>query len=380
MRHAVLAVIILTGIAGCVRISTAPTLPSSAQPGLYQAQQSDEPYRLWAEATIFIDAAHDGVEIVPRREGRFHLNALKFLESYCTDCLKVTNIKKNGDSTIDLTVQITHPFKGYPEYTGFDVKGIIMFNGSYQFPQDSDKWYLPKPYFLISWRELGDPEVLDPDGYTPRWSPSWDSGSDLPIFNYWPGKYANGLPTAHLNAFLDFYSDEERHMFKTGTHVTRTYRIWLPASKPVVAGYAVEACWEPPLKMPVTDPANDFPITANQPEAYRFRIVVNSGETITDCEECCDNICSELSADIFQWGEFTSNRIQRCPPDGIWDEPLLQDCSPIQENTFTFVGMDSCAYGNGIHRWIAYNFAVKGPKPSNIAYDIFDFTVNDPDQ
>ena len=68
---------------------------------------------------------------IPEREGRFHLNALKFLESYCTDCLKIMGIKNNGDGTIDLTVQITHPFKGHPEYTGLDVKGIIMFNGSH---------------------------------------------------------------------------------------------------------------------------------------------------------------------------------------------------------------------------------------------------------
>ena len=84
----------------------------------------DGPHRLWGEWTFLIDAEHERVDVVPRREGRFHLNALKFLEENCANCLEITEIKNNGDSTIDLTVRITHPFPGFPEYTGFDVKGM----------------------------------------------------------------------------------------------------------------------------------------------------------------------------------------------------------------------------------------------------------------
>ena len=140
------------------------------------------------------------------REARFHLNALKFLESYCSDCLKITQIKNNGDGTIDLTVQITHPFKGFPQFTGFDVKGILMFDGSYQVYNDNP-WHnmqLPEPFYLVSWRQMGDPEVLNADGYTPRWSPVWDQGSDQPMFNDWPGKYVSGLPCRYRTRISTF--------------------------------------------------------------------------------------------------------------------------------------------------------------------------------
>jgi hypothetical protein len=48
----------------------------------------------------------------------------------------------------------------------------------------------------------------------------------------------------------------------------------------MVVGYAVDACWEPPLVTPVLDPLTHFPPTANQPEPYRFEVVINDGEPV----------------------------------------------------------------------------------------------------
>jgi len=275
-----------------------------------------DPHHLLGEWTFFINSAHDRVDVVPGRRGGLHLNALKFLESYCADCVKIISIKKNGDSTIDLTVKITHPFPGYPEYTGFDVKGIIMFQGSHEIPNDkpSNPLY-PQPY-RVSWRLLGDPEILNPDGYSYYWSPWYESGSDMPIFNYWQGKYASGTPTANINGYLNFYSLENRHIFETGSAVTRVYNIWLPPGKPVIAGYAVEACWEPPTIVPVTDPVNDFPITANQPEAYHFHCVLNDGEPMTPDNLCClaiNDSIHETRAEMDFW-----YLVPESFPDGFW--------------------------------------------------------------
>ena len=55
----------------------------------------------------------------------------------------------------------------------------------------------------------------------------------------------------------------------------------------IVAGDAIDASPGTATVMPVTDPLMDFPITANQTEAYRFHFVVNNGETMTDCSSCC---------------------------------------------------------------------------------------------
>ncbi len=319
IRNILAAGIVGVMLVGCAHSAGNPisTIPSGSEssevvPTPQAIDMRDGPYRLWGEWTFFFNAEHDRVDVVPQRNGRFHLNALKFLEEYCADCLQITGLENNGDGTIDLTVKITHPFPGLPQYTGFDVKGIIMFNGSLEFPPpENHKLPLPSLCY-ISWRELGDPEVLNSDGYTHRWSPVHDSGSGLPIFNYWEGKYAIGVPNAGLNAYLNFYSDTERHMFRTNTQVTRTYRIWLPPGESVVAGYAIEACWEPPTVTPVIDPAEDFPITANQAEPYHFKVILNNGEPILVGSGCCGfgpDPCSDFRFPVREWDDIHTTHI-----------------------------------------------------------------------
>ena len=387
MRYILILAVLAATVLGCARDVGIPTLPDTHDPsGALQSQSpydlDDGPYRLWGEWTFFFNAEHDRVDVVPRRQARMHLNVLVKLEEYCTNCLEIINVKNNGDETIDLTVRISHPFTGFPEYTGFDVKGIIMFNGSYEYSNVSDQLLLPEPFFRVSWREMGDPEVLNPDGYTPRWRPNWDWGSDMPIFSYWEGKYATGDPNADLNAFLNFYSHEERHMFLTDSHVQRTYHIWLPPGEPVVAAYAVEACWEPPTVMPVTNPSEDFPPSANQPEAYHFKWVVNNGEVITDCDECCGNgifDCSDLYIEQTQWGGMKSDRVLVLWPDGGGMAWGLWECEPAQESRFAVLGgFNTCSQGNGTHRIVSWNYWFDG-KTRDFAYSVFDVTVNDPD-
>jgi len=296
--------------------------------------------------------------------------------------LQITQVKNNGDGTIDLTVRIDHPFNGFPQYTGFDVKGIIMFNGSYEYPWPSNDIIWPDEIIRLSWRETGDAEVIDPDGYTERWSPHYESGSDMPIFNYWEGKYASGVPNADLNAYLNFYTDEERHMFTVDGIVYRTYTIYLPPG-PLVAGYAVEACWEPPLVTPVTDPLNDFPITANQPEPYHFEYVVNNGEVITDCDDCCFYInCDKVRIELQQWNEVTNNQFKIGWPDGIIDTWIIIDCPDMYNDCYRFKAGDlfPCLLEqNGNQRYISASYYYDLNDHADITYTLVDFTVNDPE-
>ncbi len=391
MRTILTLISVLMMLVGCARFTDAPTtpalpgsnLPTSLTQGI---EPEDGPHKLWGEWLLYIDAGQEKVDIVPRRTARIHMNALKFIEADCADCIEITGIKNNGDSSVDLTLRITHPFSTLPEYTGFDVKGIIMFNGSYEYPLEYPGIPLPQPTFRVSWKELGDPELLNPDGYTPRWSPSWESGSDLPNFNYWHGKFAYGMPNADLNAFLNFYTHEERHMFEVTGQVERTYTIFMP-SPVIVAGYAVEACWEPPLVTPVTDPLNDFPITANQPEAYHFKFIINNGEVITDCDQCCglDVPCTDWYIEQNQWylhpvGHVNDRILLKNPPfygDGnFWMTPEFCE----EENIYLISNFWSCAYGNGSQRFVAINWlSIWPPQKLNFAYTFLDFTVNDPD-
>jgi len=335
---------------------------------------------LWGEWNIFINSAHDKVDIVPKREARFHLNALKFLEEYCTDCLKITDITNNGDGTIDLSVQITHPFNGFSQYTGFDVKGIIMFQGSHViYTGNSYKLFeLPENSCRVSWRELGDPQVLNADGYTLRWSPTYNSGSDLPIFNYWKGKYASGEPYADLNAYLDFYSTIDRHMFTVDSVVTRTYTIWLPPGQPVAAGYAVEACWEPPTVTPVTNPLTDFPTSANQPEPYHLKFSVNNGDPITADSGCCLGYgdCSDSKVEVKQWGGITVAHYSKYSEDPYGTLSFIEPCDPPEQNYLSFSDFSgSSAKPPGKYQWLYVAAEQQWPTYVKHAYDLLEFEV-----
>jgi len=93
MRTLILFPVLLILTLGCAHDLSAPLVPDG--PGLnpgaaVQYDESDGPYMLWGEWTFYFNAAHDSVDVVPRRQARMHLNVLKFLESYCTPRSRIT--------------------------------------------------------------------------------------------------------------------------------------------------------------------------------------------------------------------------------------------------------------------------------------------------
>lgn len=323
MRTYALFCLLAVLLFGCAGNPAMPGVPddSSMDDGDFQTTAVREtsfhnPHKLWAAGKLIIDADNEKVELVPFRFGGIHLNVLKFFELTCDNCVQITNFYNNGDGTYDLTIQITHPFPGHPELTVFDPKLILMFRGSHQIPAYICYPLYPSDYFL-SWRIMGDPEVMNPDGYTYYWSPWYDSGSEWDIFKYWEGKYASvEPPTANINAYLDYYSNENRHMLESGETVSRTFTLSLPSGI-TMAGYALDVCWEPPTVMPVLNPAEDFPITANQPELYHFEVVYHNNEIIND--ECCWLDIDEGYVEFNYWYNL-SPQYQDCYSVGSWCE------------------------------------------------------------
>jgi len=395
VRYQTIIVLLSAAVVGCMASERNPSIPTTDRPdldGIHGVMQSSipdpGPHRLWGEWTFYFNEAHDAVEAVPSREGRFHLNAMKFLEGGCSNCLKLAGIKNNGDGTIDLTVDITHPFPGHPEYTGFDAKGIIMFQGSHEIPAKWDWLPVYPDNFRLSWRLLGDPEVLNAEGYTYYWSPWYDSGSSQPIFNYWKGKYSNGTPTANINAYLYFYSNENRYMFECEETVTRVYHIWLPPG-PVAAGYAVDACWMPPDVTPVTDPAADFPRTANQPEAYHFKCVYNDGQPLDGFWIMMSPSLAKARGEIdirYRYGSYL-------PPKpgwvGVYSEavdmcstPFAVDCAyekcipppdhPTWGCIFGGFAYDTPAPPPGTYQLLAYQFYIPNWGGEKLQFPAFD--------
>jgi hypothetical protein len=343
------------------------------------------PHKLWAVGNLYFDADHDNVELVPIRMGGIHLNVLKFFESSCNNCVLITGIANNGDGTFNLSIEITHPFPNHPELTVFDPKLILMFQGSHVIPENKDYLPLYPLDWRLSWRLMGDPEVLNADGYTYFWSPAYDSGVLLPIFQYWEGKYAfGGVPTANLNAYLDYYSNEERHMLESGKSVERIFHISLP-SGPSQAGYALDVCWEPPVNVPVVSPVDDFPITANQPEAYYFRSLY-SEDNVINSYNCCnmgDYTIAEgkvefafwyLLPDIYDdpyWGGWTDSfKINKnggsCPP-----------CDSPDPDHIRCISQCSFGFPNGTYQILGYFGWYKyGEKIPYVSFDVFDLVLD----
>jgi PKD repeat protein len=119
-----------------------------------------------------------------------------------------------------------------------------------------------------------DAFVLNADGYTTLFNPTdYPEGTNIPLFTYSKGAFATAaLPDSTLNPFLDYYTDDDRHFFRAGESVMRTWQIKMPSGGPFVLGYAVDACWELPDPNPPVDIPGDFPIAANRPEAYNMEI------------------------------------------------------------------------------------------------------------
>ena len=106
MRTTLLIVILVGAVVGCAHHAASPLAPDVGQDGVRPVQEAraiyDERYRLWGEWALFFNAERTQVDVVPRRQGRFHLNATKILETSCGDCLEITHIHNNGDGTINL--------------------------------------------------------------------------------------------------------------------------------------------------------------------------------------------------------------------------------------------------------------------------------------
>jgi hypothetical protein len=265
----------------------APTTAISPDLTAQQAEMSGG-YVCWATCDFVIARDASEWEVIPGRGADaswgYHLNAVKLLEvSPGKNCINIWKIKllPSGDLAVDIS--ITHPYND-PCYTGFDVRGIIMFPSS-QFLPDNElrAGGGMEPLVVTDWfasHRKGDAELVNPDGYTTIWSPyqvsdqkhKFELEEGYPIFGYYHGRMASGDHVGTINGFKRYYTHKNRHMFQPGYTVTRTFIIRPPAEGPIQASYAVYAHWAPPSVYPVKNPALDFPSEANSPLPYEFWI------------------------------------------------------------------------------------------------------------
>jgi len=221
--------------------------------------QNHPPHYSWGLYNISIDPdmLTGRVELI--RTAQDHMNVTQLLENcVCSDCIEVVSIDGTSHDSYLVDIKIRHPFNN-PTYTGFDVRGIVMFDASHEFPIHA---------LSLPDRSLGDGELLNAEGYVTLYNSS-TAGNGME--GYLPGNLSSGNPpNGLLNGFRMHVSDDPantRNALYAGDSVTRTYDIAFPDGK-WNFGYAIDACWYEPLNEPVLNPMEDFPISANCPEPW----------------------------------------------------------------------------------------------------------------
>jgi len=292
-------------IAGPIGPTTGIEGASGADSGLIAGAGEEVGWHyLWAYHLVFFDPANNSMQLVPIRQSDAHWNVIKFLEQEpCADCINITKIKVNTDGTVDFDVMLRHPFQT-PNFTGFDVRGIVMFNGSHLFPSADDIG------LYTSDHAMSDGQLVNADGFTTLYNPT--TAEYAPFEGYLQGKYATlQAPNAQLNGYKRFITDpsKPRAVFAVGGKVTVTYKVYLPQN-PIVFGYAVDASWVPPVHQPVTDPWQDFGPNANCQEAWQISICEAPGGNLTQCGGS-----TTLIIDIYDWQgkDLTHDVLVECP-------------------------------------------------------------------
>jgi uncharacterized delta-60 repeat protein len=261
-------------------------------------------------------------EIIPLRESEIHLNILKLLEvGPCTNCFKIVGFNIPVPGVLNVDIEIKHPFPDL-DLSVFDMRGIIMFNGSLSFPAAGE---------TISDSALGDGALLNADGYTALYNGSTIGAPVGDFQKYFPGNLSTAnIPNATVNGYLRHNTDNPantRNAFYAGDAVTRTYSLKMPTVGVFRLGYAVDANWWPATSTPVDDPIADFGPEANCPEAWKVVVTEEPiGQGLTD-----QGGQTKLLIDVYDWQGKTTHHdpVVECPElfDGLLTATWVSDGS-----------------------------------------------------
>jgi len=292
--------------------------PSDLTPVVNTADVESGHY-LWMFHEIYVNEDHTDFEIATLREVTGHWNVLKFLEQGpCYNCFKIAGIHPTGPNVMEIDILIKHPFD-LPNLTGFDVRGIAMFNGTKIYPISGVR---------TSDSMLGEGELLNADGYTALYG-AWTTGSGPGGFQgYLKGNFATSEPPdSYMNGYKRHVSPgaaNTRNAFFAGDEVTVTYEVFMPTGA-FVFGYAVDASWAPPTTIPPDDPMNDFPPEANCPEPWKIDYSVEPiGPGLTVSGGMVD-----LIIDVYDYGGDSTNSMPFIEVPELADHPFMPE--PVQD-------------------------------------------------
>lgn len=295
---------------------------------------------LWGYFSIYYNPDANTAEVIPIRNTSDHWNVLGWLEGGpCTNCVKVVGVTDSGHGTKLFDVEITHPFPSL-NLTGFDVRGIAIFDSNYTFAVID---------LLTADRSIGDGEVINADGYTTLYESTTEGSGPNGLQGYIGGNFSTAqAPNGVLNPFKRYVSDDPantRNAFYAGESITATYDIDMPDGI-FVFGYAVDASWTTPTIKPVTDPMADFPPEANCPEPWKIVVTeIPIGLGLTDAggsSRLIVDIYDHQGKSSYKTPYFISNDLT-CGPVEI---PWIEDGAGFSRYGTTINVFDTISAGN----------------------------------
>jgi PKD repeat protein/thiol-disulfide isomerase/thioredoxin len=221
---------------------------------------------------VVYDQEAGTVEFVQLRTAEMHFNLVPILEG------GVMNVGLAGPPSVSggilhADVKLTHPFAGKMNLSGFDVKGILITEGTETGFGDADL-KIAGPH---------ETRLVNADGFTRWWNPVEFLYSG--VSGYSPGKL--GMPlnpdsacilngyklfadSVGANDLLSAVNISQRAVFKAGSTNVRHYDISLAGG--LKFNYAVDSSWAMPSPNPPVNVPGDFPPEANQAEAWFIEV------------------------------------------------------------------------------------------------------------
>jgi len=285
-------------------------------------------HQLWGYFQFKADPKAQTLDVVPLRDTAMHLNTLVFLEPPPLVNLTLESLQFNGN-IIEAGIGLRHPFLGLTEFTGFDVCGLFITNGSITGFSDPD----------LRMAGAGDTRLLNPDGYSRWWNPAeFPHGNTM--FSYKDGLLGTPDSTGHYNSTLNAYkyfcddltdpndtldkvTIEKRGLFSAGQKNIRHYTIELGTGG-LIFNYAVDASWQFPSGLPPWTAPDDFPPAANRPEAWRISIAELWNTLYYENGESGGDL--SLAVDVYDHFNADKNKVRVEATGAV---PMTESTSPI---------------------------------------------------
>lgn len=270
---------------------------------------------LWGYYDVSIDIETGNVEVVPIREASFHLNAISFLEPPALSGLSIDNstLEINlNDNYVAVDVILNHPFPGLDQYTGFDVRGILIAPGG-NFPFDDQSLIFPPDDGV---------QLVNADGMTRWWNPLEFQGGG--IFGFKAGLLGKpggaGLFTSTINGYklfadglgpqsqIDTIPGNLRGAFLAGSSNRRNYQISFGNQKFLTFQYAIDASWAAPFTFQDPEVPEDFPLAANAVEGYAIT-VLETENTLWWLEGIGNGGSLKMDINVYTWRPMSVTKV-----------------------------------------------------------------------